>query len=184
MERFEIILKNEKVKAYRFLALLLVLLNTAIFIFLLAYDSKRYEAAAALMLTGIYIFIRIYISKRSNNTNYNNELIFFVLAGSWIGLQNYIMVVACIITGVLYHLAMRKLKFVFNDDVVQKLNFPKIEYSWNSFTNVMIKDRVLTLDLVNNKLLQLEIENETTVNESGFNEFARRHINLQKEAIE
>ncbi len=183
MQQFEIILKNEKIKAYRFLALLLVLLNTTIFIFLLAYDSKRYEAAAALMLTGIYIFIRLYLSKKNNHTNYSNELIFFVLAGSWILLQNYIMVFACVLIGVLYHLAMQKLKFVFNDEFVQKLNFPKVEYPWNSFTNVMIKDKILTLDLANNKFLQLEIENETTVDESWFNEFARRHIDLQKEEI-
>ena len=70
MEQFEIILKNEKIKAYRFLALLLVLLNTAIFLFLLAYDSKRYEATAALMLTGIYIFMRIYLAKKNKHINY------------------------------------------------------------------------------------------------------------------
>lgn len=183
MEQFEIILKNEKIKAYRFLALLLVLLNTAIFIFLLAYDSKRYEAAAALMLTGIYIFMRIYLAKKNKHINYIDELMFFVLAGSWTGLQNYIMVFACILIGVLYHLAVQKLKFVFNDEFVQKLNFPKVEYSWNSFTNVMIKDKILTLDLVNNKLVQLEIEDASSVDESGFNEFARRHIDLEKEKI-
>lgn len=183
MQQFEIVLKNEKIKAYRFFALLLVLLNTAIFIFLLAYDSKRYEAAAGLMLTGIYIFIRIYIAKKNNHTNYIDELIFFVLAGSWIGLQNYIMVFACIVTGILYHLAMQKLKFVFNDDVVQKLNFPKAEYPWNSFTNVIIKDKILTLDLSNNKLVQLEIENAAAIDESEFNEFAHRQIDLQKKEI-
>ncbi len=101
MQQFEIILKNDKIKAYRFFALLLVLINVAIFIFLLTYDIRRYEAAAALMLTGIYIFIRMYIARRNNHTNYIDELIFFVLAGSWIGLQNYIMVIACIVIGIL-----------------------------------------------------------------------------------
>ncbi len=183
MQQYEIILKNDKIKAYRFLALLLVLINVAIFIFLLAYDIKRYEASAALMLTGIYIFIRIYLSKKNGHTNYIDELIFFVLAGSWIGLQNYFMVFACIAIGILYHLAVQKIKFVFSDEVVQKLNFPKTEYQWDSFTNVMIKDRILTLDLANNKLVQLEIENEQILDESLFNEFARHRINLQKEEI-
>ncbi len=183
MQQFEISLKNDKLKAYRFFALLLVLLNIAIFIFLLAYDIKRYEAAAALMLTGIYIFIRIYIARKNNNTTYIDELIFFVLAGSWVGLQNYIMVIACVLVGILYHLAMQKLIFVFNEDVVRKLNFPKVEYPWNSFTNVMIKDKILTLDLVNNKLMQLEIENEESIDESRFNEFASHQINLKKEEV-
>lgn len=181
MQQFEIILKNDKLKAYRFFALLLVLLNIAIFIFLLAYDIKRYEAAAALMLTGIYIFIRIYIARKNNHTTYIDELIFFVLAGSWVGLQNYIMVIACVLVGILYHLAMQKLIFVFNDDVVQKLNFPKVEYPWNAFTNVMIKDKILTLDLVSNKLVQLEIENEESIDELRFNKFASHQINSKKE---
>ena len=183
MQKFEIILKNEKIKAYRFFALILVLLNIAIFIFLLAYDSKRYEAGAALMLSGIYIFIRIYMAKKIRNTFYIDEFIFFILAGSWVGLQNYPVAFACIIIGLMYHFAMQKLKFVFNDDVVQKLNFPKVEYPWNSFTNVIIKDKILTLDLANNKLIQLEIENEEYIDESGFNEFAYRQIHLQKEEI-
>ena len=181
MQQFEIILKNDRIKAYRFFALILVLLNTAIFIFLLAYDSMRYEAAAALTLTAIYVFIRIYLTKKNKRTNYIDGVIFFVLAGSWIVLQNYIMVVACVVTGILYHLAMRKLIFVFNEMVVRKLNFPKVEYRWNAFTNVIIKDKILTLDLVNNKLVQLEIENDASLDENRFNNFARTQIVLQKE---
>ncbi len=183
MEQFEIILKNDKIKAYRSFALILLILNLVLFIFMLANDYKRYEAGAALMLTGIYLFIRIYMARKNKQRYHIDELIFFVLAGSWIGLQNYLMVFACIITGVLYHLALQKLKFVFSSDAVQKLNFPKVDYSWKAFTNVIIKDRILTLDLVNNKLMQLEIENEGAIDETGFNEFARRQINLQKEKI-
>ena len=179
MQQFEIILKNDKIKAYRFFALMLVLLNAAIFIFLLAYDSKRYQAAVALMLMGIYILITIYLAKKNRHSNYFDEFLFLVLAGGWIGLAN-VMVFACIVIGVLYHLSMQKLKFVFNDDAVRKITFPGIEYPWHSFINVMIKDKILTLDLVNNKLLQLEIENEVSVDECRFNEFARRQIDLQK----
>ncbi|MEO6289699.1 MAG: hypothetical protein ABIO76_07260 [Ginsengibacter sp.] len=180
MQQFEIILKNEKLNAYRFFALLMVLLNTAIFIFLLAYDDQRYEAAAALMLIGIYIFIRLYFAKKNNDKYYFDEIIFFVLAGSWIGIQNYVMVAVCVVLGILYHLSLQKLKFVFTNNFVLKLNFPKTEYSWDRFTNVVLKDKILTLDLVNNKLMQLEIENENMIDEYGFNEFARKQINLQK----
>ncbi|MDQ6889356.1 MAG: hypothetical protein M3Z56_03630 [Bacteroidota bacterium] len=179
MENFEVILKNEKIKGYRFLAFLLVLANLAIFIFLLAYDSKRYEASASLLLTGIYVFIRLYLAKRNNHNTYFDEIIFFVLAGCWVGLGNYYLVVTCAIMGILYYMAMQKLKFIFNERAVQKLNFPKAQYSWDLFTNVMIKDKILTLDLKNNKLMQLEIENEEGINEFRFNQFAREQIDSQ-----
>ncbi len=183
MQQFEIILKNDKVKSYRFFALLLVILNLAIFLFLLSYDSKRYEASAALLLTGIYIFIRLYIGKKNSPNNYLDEIIFFVLAGSWIGLQNYLIAFFCVLLGILYHLSLQKLKFVFNSTVVQKLNFPKNYFTWDLFTNVMIKDKILTLDLKNNKLMQMEIDQEETINEVQFNEFARKQIALQNEAL-
>ncbi|MEP6582907.1 MAG: hypothetical protein ABJA90_01520 [Ginsengibacter sp.] len=184
MQQFEITLKNDKIKAYRLFAFLLVLLNTAIFIFLFAYDYRRYEATAALSFTAIYLFIRMYMEKKNNRKNYINGFIFFVLASGWACLHNYLIALACVITGILYYLALQKLKFVFNDDYVQKLNFPKVEYAWDAFTNVIIKDKILTLDLANNKLVQLEIEGEGLIDESVFNEFARRHIHLQTQESE
>ncbi len=183
MQKFEIILKNDRVKAYRSFALILLVSNLVLFIFMLAYDYKRYEAAAALILTGTYLLIRIYMARKNNQKYYIDELVFFILAGSWIGLHNYIIVLICIVTGILYHLTLQKLKFVFTSDIVQKLNFPKVEYTWNLFTNVMVKDNILTIDLVNNKLMQLELENGEDIDESEFNEFARGEISMHKQNI-
>lgn len=178
---YRITVKNEKIKSYRFLALILVLLNVAIFIFLLAYDYKRYEATAALLLLGIYFFIRSNIAKKNNQKNYIDEVIFFVLSGCWVGLENYLIAALCIFLGILFHVSLQKIKFVFDAGAVHKLNFPKAAYHWDQFTNVMIKDRILTLDLKNNKLMQLEIEQE--IDETTFNEFARQQFSLKKEII-
>lgn len=177
---YRIVVKNERLNSYRFFALILVLLNVAVFIFLLAYDYKRYEATAALLLLGIYFFIRSNIAKKNNQKNYIDEIMFFVLAGCWVGLQNYILAVCCILLGILFHVSLQKTQFVFTAEGVHKLNFPKAMYEWDQFTNVMIKDKILTLDFKNNKLMQVETEQEA-FDELTFNKFAKQQIAMQNE---
>ncbi len=90
--QFEIILKNEKIKSYRTIVLIVLLLNLSIFILMLFYDVYRYEAASAILLVGIYIFMRLYFIKKYQQGNYLDQVLLFVLAGCWFGLQNYYMV--------------------------------------------------------------------------------------------
>ena len=47
-------------------------------------------------------------------------------------------------------------------------------YNWSEFSNVILKDELLTLDFKNNRLIQLVVDvNFTPVNEIEFNEFCR-----------
>jgi hypothetical protein len=177
--QFDIILKNDKIKSYRTIAQIILLLNLVIFIFMLFYDEYRYEAASAILLIGIYIFMRLYFIKKYNQGNYLDQVLLFVLAGCWFGLQNYIMVAALVILGVFYHLALQKLQFIFTQEKVLKLNFPGKEFEWNVFNNVILKDNILTLDFKNNKLIQAEIEKSQNINEQQFNSFAQSKLTVQ-----
>jgi hypothetical protein len=177
--QFEIILKNDKIKSYRTIAQIILFLNLVVFIFMLFYDEYRYEAASAILLIGIYIFMRLYFIKKYNQGNYLDQVLLFVLAGCWFGLQNYIMVAALAILGIFYHLALQKLQFVFTPEKVLKLNFPAKEFEWNVFNNVILKDNILTLDFKNNKLIQAEIEKSQNINEQQFNSFAQSKLTVQ-----
>jgi hypothetical protein len=64
MQQFEIVLKNYKIKSYRFIALLIVILNVAVFIFLLFSGVHFFEAAAAVFLAAMYFLYRFYLSKK------------------------------------------------------------------------------------------------------------------------
>src|SRR5665213_3517963 len=87
--QFEITLRNEKIKSYRSIALIILLLNLAVFILMLFYDEYRYEAASSILLVGIYIFMRLYFIKKYKQGNYLDQVLLFVLAGCWFGLQYY-----------------------------------------------------------------------------------------------
>lgn len=178
--QFEIILKNEKIKSYRTMALIVLLINLAVFTLMFFYDAYRYEAASAIFLTGIYILMRLYFIKKYQQGNYLDQVLIFVLAGCWFGLQNYYMVAALIIVGVFYHLALQKIQLLFTPEKIIKLNFPKRDYLWNVFSNVIIKDKILTLDFKNNHLLQVEIEEPKNINENEFNLFAQAQLNREQ----
>ena len=83
----------------------------------------------------------------------------------------------------MFRLALQKLQFIFNIDVVKKENFPKKEFGLNTFSNVMLKDNMLTLDFKNNKILQAEIESALNINEEEFNSFACTQIELSQTNI-
>ena len=182
MRQFEITLKNDKIKFYKFIALLLVLLNLVVFIFLLIADVHFYEAAAALLLSGMYLMYLLYAAKKNKGIFFINGVTFFILTGCWIALQNYLIAFGCVLLGILYHLSLQKLQFVFNDNFVKKMNFPQKAYSWDKLDNVMLRDNILTIDLKNNKLIQLEIE--SNINEIQFNEFAQQQLFKNSDSLE
>jgi len=176
MESFKLILKNDKLKSYRVIALLILLINAAIFCWLLFYDEYRTESLSALAVLIIYIALQWNYVRKGRQQHYFNEFLFFVLAFCWIGLGMYLFAGISLVLAILYFLALQKLEFIFNEEMISKKNFPAKQYDWHQFSNVMLKDNILTLDFKNNKILQGEIEESGNTSEFDFNVFARQKI--------
>lgn len=176
MQKFEITLKNEKVKMYRLIAIIILILNFSIFTFLLFSEVYRPIAIVSIVALGFYVLLRTYVFKRNRQIHFFDEFVFFVSAMCWFGLNNYTFMILLVIMGILFRFSLQDLKFVFSRDNVTKMNFPKKELPWNLFSNVILKDNILTLDLKNNKLIQAEIKTEQAINENEFNEFAQSQI--------
>ena len=176
MKPIEIILKNEKQKWYHTIALIFLLLNFAVFIFLLFYDAYRYAALGFMIALVLYILLRWNISTTNKSIPFLDEFVFFIPVVGWFGLHNYLMAILCLFMGLLFKLALQQLKFVFTSEKVMKINFPKKQFGWNLFSNVILKDHILTLDFKNNKLIQAEIENLHDISEIQFNEFAQLQL--------
>ena len=86
------------------------------------------------------------------------------------------IIIADIFLIVLGKIALQNTAFNFNTSSIEKLNFPLKTYSWDEFSNIVVKDNILTMDFKNNKLFQAEIE---TINssEEAFNTFAKQQLN-------
>lgn len=55
---------------------------------------------------------------------------------------------------------------------------PERKLRWEQLNNVVLKDGMLTLDFMNNKIIQQILEETNqTVNEKEFNDFCRQQLN-------
>ena len=172
MQQFEIIIKNDKVKLYRTIAKIFLLLNFAVFIFLLFYETYRYPSIAFLIAFILYLLLRQYLFRKGHVNNILDEFVFFIPAAGWLGMHNYMIGIGCILMGLLYKLSLQEIKFVFGHENIVKMNFPQKRIDWDLLNNVILKDNILTLDFKNNRLLQAEVE-KNGINEIDFNSFAK-----------
>lgn len=86
--------------------------------------------------------------------------------------------------GILYAVAgllERQVKFQqeigFDDEGLVINSFPKKSYKWHEVNNVVLKDSIITVDLYNNKIIQKELEDESSDElEKEFNEFCRSRL--------
>jgi hypothetical protein len=76
----------------------------------------------------------------------------------------------------LSQIALTPVNFTFTSTVIKRVGIPYKNYRWEELSNVILKDNILTLDFINNKLLQSEIETKN-VNEEAFNTFAKAQLN-------
>jgi hypothetical protein len=175
MQQFEIILKNEKVKLYRTIAKIFLLLNFIVFILLLFYKPYRYPSIAFLIAFILYLLLRQFLFSKGHVNNILDEFVFFIPAAGWLGMHNYMIGIGCVLMGLLYKVSLQEIKFVFGHENIIKMNFPQKKLDWNLLNNVILKDNILTLDFKNNKLLQAEIE-KNDINEIDFNSFAKTRM--------
>ncbi|HMZ45407.1 MAG TPA: hypothetical protein PKG56_06910 [Chitinophagaceae bacterium] len=162
---------NNRKKQIWLLAYGLMIVNGLIFL-LFALKSNIYKLAfiySALLITTTLVSIFI---KKYKSIFYNVS--YLLIAFSWIQL-NYPWI------GVLLIILLSVTK-KFTADIAVTINEKEVEiknvfsnnYQWSSFQNVILKDKLLTLDFKNNKILQVEILNKTTLEqEKEFNEFCQ-----------
>ncbi|HMU11356.1 MAG TPA: hypothetical protein PKC54_15190 [Ferruginibacter sp.] len=89
---------------------------------------------------------------------------------------------AAIIIGLLFILVMtvRKKKtivFISEEGIVVKRIFNRTTYAWENLDNLVLKDGLLTIDLLSNKMIQAELSKENElVDEKQFNLFCRQYL--------
>jgi len=174
MKRFDITLKNEKEKTYRFIILLFVVLHVLFFVYMLFDEQLWKKGVGGLVITLLYSCYRLLITNTSRQkfslgSGYFLVLSFFQLttAGGFGGIELILYTLSAI--------AITPVMLAFTSADIKKTGFPFKKYQWNQLLNVVLKDNILTLDFKNNKLLQAEIAT-TNINDEAFNIFAKEQL--------
>lgn len=177
-----ITLKRPDYKVVDMISQLLYLIAFAAFIYFAAKSPAIINAywLAAIIVLICYIVVKLKI-KRNGFAYYTPGLAIASVAwvagpnGNWLMFALY---AACT-------LLERELKFrkeigFTTDEVAFNTLFKKI-YDWSDFSNVLIKDAILTLDFKSNKVLQKEIEGDVPAEiEREFNEFCKEQMKRER----
>jgi hypothetical protein len=174
MKRFDIILKNEKEKTYRFIIFLFVVLHILFFCYLLFDEQLWKKGVGGLVIILLYSGYRLLITNtRHQKFSFGSGIFFFLMSifpnDSWWfwGTEMVLFTLSSI--------ALIPITIYFTISDVKKTGNPPKTYQWKEFSNILIKDNILTLDFKNNKLMQAEIASQN-IHEHDFNTFATEQI--------
>jgi len=124
--------------------------------------------------TALVAVLAIY--SRITGSHYRLSLYFAAL--TWFVLMNNIWIgLLMIVLAFLEKQVKFKEEFGFDENGITHNTFPTKTYQWHEVSNVVIKDGILTIELLNNKIFQKEIDSEVTpVTEAEFNAFCKDYL--------
>ncbi len=125
---------------------------------------------AALLLFSSAVFIEFLLVKLSTRK------LFLLMVASIIILvatHSIIYSIIFLLAGLLASNFNQSSQIYISKDLIElKKGFFNNTYHWNEFSNIILKDELITMDFINNRLIQLMVDEKSTkINESEFNEF-------------
>ncbi len=179
---YSIILPNERAKTYKLYTVVISIINAIGFGFVILNNYGgiiiRYSALVPLgLLTGSFV---LYFFFKKNRPYLFNELLvnIFISGICWIFIGIYHNGILSLVFSVFGFLALKTKKIVFTENRIEFPSFPKKIFLWAELENVLLKDRILTLDFKNNKLLQFTLTDHSIEvgNEEMFNKFVEQQL--------
>jgi hypothetical protein len=182
MKQYEISLKNDKTKQYNRIALFIIIINLALFIYLSIFTeikSIRLSTFIAAAFIFTILLIDYFFTFKKNNANSSYKIIAeYIICIMWLQIGYWWIATLCFLLATLYLIAKRPLLVKLVEGKITYPSFPKKIFSWSDLNNIMIKDGLLTIDLKNNSFIQQSLdETKTPINEQEFNDFCREQMN-------
>jgi hypothetical protein len=174
---YVVTLKREKEKYIDATSIFLCILSIAAFVIVQIQQGKVnlfFCVAATILIAGLGI--NVFASRNKHQiVRYKNWLI---IAGIfWVGMPNLQWV--CMVfffLAFLEYQAKYPLEIGFSKDVVVMNTLIRKRFSWDDFTNIMLRDGLLTMDFKNNRILQkqtVDDQEDYDADEEEFNDYCR-----------
>lgn len=175
---YVVTLKNERARYINAISVLLAFVSAIVFLNqLFRSDRVNLIFIASFLLIAGGLLLNWYASvKKGKKVFYSRILLiagvtwFAMPSMAWIGIP--ILLLALLEKQAKFHLEIG----FSNERIVFNTLF-KRKFLWTDFTNIVLKDNMLTLDFKNNRLIQKEtIDDDSDADEDEFNEYCRRKI--------
>ncbi len=177
-----ITLKHPGYKLADIISFLLCLLTVIFFTYFLVMGAEKpapYIITIAVIV--VQFIINYFKKKQGKKINHNYAFSICFIAWLTIPYRNWLLAVLYLTALV----AETQVKFPYeigvNEEGIIINSFPKKNFNWADFVNVLIKENMLTIDFKNNRILQKETESEVPAElEKEFNEFCKKRITSGK----
>lgn len=176
--QYVVTLKNQSNRYIDILGLILSLFSVVCF----ALELLRSGDASIAYLIGSVAVLGIIIwnvtqQAKKRKVYYSRALLIAALV--WMKMPYFQwLVFIFIILALLEYQAKYAIEIGFSDNEIVINSLLKKRYQWKNFSNIVLKDGLLTLDFTNNRILQREVEDdeEDDADEDEFNEYCRKQL--------
>lgn len=180
---FILTLKHQRYATFNVISILMCLMAITAFVVAMLHIPFQTYNWINVFLIAIIFFSLLFSFINRNREDFIVTFKWPLFAAAFLWLLFPLNVISIAIFYIIAALLERQVKFPqeigFGKDEIRFNTFPERSYEWNELKNVMLKDDLLTLDFLNNKIIQREIEPaELTEEENEFNEFCRKRLNV------
>jgi hypothetical protein len=180
--QYVVTLKNQNNRYIDILGLLLSIFSVICFTWELVHSGNVSVAylIGCVAVTGFIVWNLLQTSKK-RKVYYSRALLIAALV--WMKMPYFQwLVFVFIILALLEYQAKYAIEIGFADNEIVFNSLFKKRYHWKQFSNIVLKDGLLTLDFTNNRIVQREIEDdeEDDADEDEFNEYCSRQLEKQQ----
>lgn len=176
--QYVVSLKNKNNKYIDTIGLLLGIMSVIFFIRELLVDS---QVGLAYLLGAIFVSIvliwNLVQAAKGKKVYYSRALLIAALVWMKMPFFQWLTFVF-IMLALLEYQAKYSLEIGFSDNEVVINSLFKKKYAWSAFDNIILKDGIITLDFINNRILQREVEEdeEDDADEDEFNLYCKQQL--------
>lgn len=157
----------------------MMILNFLVFGTLFLQASEKF--IQAIVIAGLFInaipVIYFLLNKKQLRSPFT-EISFFLSAIIWLLIGNMLFAALMVLICVMSFFTNKELIAVINAEGISYPSFPVKKYEWHEVDQVILKDDIVTIDLKNNKLIQLTLNKEDSkrIDEKDFNASCLRWV--------
>jgi hypothetical protein len=176
--QYVVTLKNQNSRYIDILGLLLSIFSVVCFTWELIH-SGNVSVAYLIGSVAVLGFIAWNLAQTAKKRKVYYSRALLIAALVWMKMPYFQwLVFVFIILALLEYQAKYAIEIGFSDNEIVFNSLFKKRYNWKDFSNIVLKDGLLTLDFTNNRILQREIDDDEDddADEDEFNEYCRKQL--------
>lgn len=163
-----------------------LVVGTSVLLFLAEYfqsaDKRLFQVLGSVALVAL-LGLNWYLSRKLGKKVYYSYAM-YVTALVWATMPQFQWLsLFFVIMGLIERQAKKDLEIGFSSDIIIFHSIPRKTYKWSEFSNIILRDNILTMDFADNRILQREtIDDDSDCEEDEFNDYCRKKLKAHRTA--